>query len=136
MRSRIKRKPTTAEQVSALQASFEQHISIETGQWSKIAEAVGDMQGKVDRIINVKINGAEGFENVVHHLWEATSGPRWRMWAREKTRRWFEAHPTVKSILVWLLKKFLWTALFITGVILAQYLGLGQMIERLINIIK
>lgn len=128
------KKLTTAEQVAALKGSFNKHVKIETPQWQEINTTVGRLEKKIDRIVDIKINGAQGIENVLVHMWEATAGARWRIRARRAAAKWTEAHPTIKSIAVWALKKLIALALAVVVVWVMYKLGLGQFIEHVLRI--
>ena len=126
-----KKKLTVAGQIGGLQTSFDRHIEIETPQWKGIKSTIDEMSVKLDRILNVKINGAQGFEDVLTYMWEATAGARWRIRAKRAVAKWSAAHPTLKSAIVWLLKKAVWLLLIIAAATLMQYLGLGEYVGHL-----
>jgi hypothetical protein len=135
MRTKQKEKKlTVAEQIGELKSAFDDHVQIETPQWDGIKTAIGQLNTKLDRILDVKINGTVGFENVIALLGEVTSSARWRKHARKAMASWTEKHPTIKSVAIWAVKKTITLALAIVVVWAMYKLGLGQLVEQIFRI--
>jgi hypothetical protein len=78
---------------------------------TEVATSVGgrlkNVEEGLDRILNVRANGSQGFEAVLRELMDATKGIRVRRKIINAVAEWFEGHSTLAAAAKWFFPKAL-----------------------------